>query len=236
MPNSMYTAASGAMAQSQALDVLADNLANVQTVGFKASHLSFRDVLVAAQNGQTSTHVQVEAGPPQVDFSQGDLRTTGNALDVALLGDGFFVVQTPQGERLTRNGSFHVNAEGVLATQTNLPVMGEGGIIRLNGANARVDIQGSVWVGDAMVDRLQVATVDKPSSLVRQGDSMFRPTGRSQLIQLDTGVQSGVLESANARAVQLMTDLVWVQRAYEIYNRTIEVSRNVDQKIANGVA
>ena len=169
MADGIYAALSGAVAQSAALDVVANNVANASTVGFKARTLSFRELLSEAQ-AANETLRQVEMDGIETDFRAGAIRETGNATDLALSGDGFFVVDVEGTERYTRGGAFMLSNEGTLVTTDGDPVLGEGGAIQVfDSERLRVDEQGRVWSGDAEVGALRVVTFEDLTTLERVG-------------------------------------------------------------------
>jgi flagellar basal-body rod protein FlgF len=241
MADGMYTALSGAMAQEQALEVVANNLANIATTGFKGETVDFKQVLATQDQNATSVHVEV--AQTQHDFSQGVLKETDNPLDVALLGAGFFVVDAPQGEMLTRHGALALRGDGYLQSVDGLLVQGQQGNIRISpGSKVRIDSYGAVMAtppgsgkdgtnaqAETMVDRLRVVDVENPQALRRYGNGLWDPSG-SVVQRVETPVEAGSLETSNANPIKMMTQLIAVQRAYESYNRSIETIRTMEQK------
>ena len=229
MGDGMYAALSGAVAQERAIELVADNLANVSTTGFKGSQLSFKEVLMQKSDTPNST-VQTEALASVIDFSQGALRTTHNPLDLALMGPGFFSVQTPEGERYTRNGSFHLDAKGHLLTNEGYGVLGKDGPIRLPvDGSLEFDEHGVVWLDGSAINRLRTVNFADPQSLERQGGALWR--GREPTV-VDAPIRSGALENSNVSAVHTMNQLIIVHRSYEIYHRAMEMMRNTDHKVS----
>jgi flagellar basal-body rod protein FlgG len=277
MSHAMYTALSGAVAQERALEVVADNLANVSTQGFKATRLTFKEVLTNSDNspaisaaevtaqmrqerieaqkrgedvhmlelaqneklknpGSSSgpSHVQVEVAGGYLDMSTGPLKTTNNPLDFALTGPGFFSVETPMGDRLTRQGSFVVTADGTLSTLQGHAVQGQGGAIKVNPQSEIIaDPQGAIFADGVYIDTLKRVNVATSKDLQRQGDALFSVKPGARVDEVATPLQPGSIEQSNVNAVSAMTQLIGVQRAYESYHRTLETIRGLEQKTSS---
>jgi flagellar basal-body rod protein FlgG len=186
-------------------DVTANNLANAGTDAFKADR-----VLAHTLNGTTSP-VPVQ----DTDMRQGTFRETGRSLDLALQGDGFFVVSTPQGERLTRGGSFRLDAAGQLANAQGDLVLGDGGPIVLQGGKVEVQGDGTIMVDGQGAGRLRVVTPEDPQQLLKEGFGRYAPRGEVHAVDEDaTQVRQGAVEEANIDPLLSMVDLVTIQRAY----------------------
>lgn len=233
MADGIYSATSGAVAQEAALEVAAHNLANVATVGFKGHRVSFEDTLAQEPEQLSGSRVHVRAAKVANDFAQGSLRATDGPLDVALQGPGFFVVDAPQGERLTRNGALSQRPDGTLQNNDGLAVQGHGGaIVAPRQARLRIDAQGVVFANDVPVDRLKVVDVGDLQALRREASGLWNAEGQTPH-QVDTPVHAGALESSNVNAIQAMTSLIGIQRAYESYHRSMETIKNSEQRLTN---
>jgi len=214
LTQAMYAASAGAFNNQRKLDVLANNLANINTPGFKQEKLIFR--VPAEKEGNSHTdHLQ---GPSSLMpsgartyFSQGILRHTSNALDLALNGTGFFCIKTPGGTHYTRTGSFAINEDGVLATKEGHPVMGKGGEIRIDGSSdLHVDEAGNVSVDGSEVGTLKVVTVSQPDFLKKMGNTLFA-LGESGVAEEKTEgfkVREGYLETSNVNGIRVMTEMI----------------------------
>jgi len=232
MADGIYSALSGAKAQSAALDVVANNLANAPTSGFKGQRLAFRETLAAAV-GESSVQRLVVADGTYTDFSAGKIQGTGNALDVAIDGDGFFVVQVSGAERYTRAGSFTVGAEGQLLTTDGNTVLGSSGSIVIpQGAHAEIKSSGAVVSGNRELGKIQVVDFEDKSELVREG-GVWRDPGTAGKKDTETSLHVGAIELSNVNVVAAMTELIRVSRAYEAFNRAIENFRAMDKRITN---
>jgi len=277
----IYTSAAGMVVQEQRLDVLSNNLANVDTTGYKrdqAIQKAFPELLLRRMSDDGVTQFPFRSFPigsydvaPVVGalgtgvetneyytiFSEGSLRQTENPFDIALEGEGFFVVQTPYGERYTRNGSFHLGPEGLLVTKQGYPVLGENGPIQIKLNNFMIDEDGVIyandefgddperlismreneWANPVVVDRLQIVTVRQPRYLQKQGDSMWtttRESGDATVMEGDRPqVHQGFLETSNVNPVTEMVQMIEVNRAYEANQKVIQAQDENTSRLIN---
>ena len=226
LTQAMYAATIGATNNQLRMDALANNLANISTPGFKQDRLVFRVPVEAEKAGDSHTgYLQGPSSPmpsgARTDFSQGGLSKTDNALDLALNGTGFFCIKTPGGTHYTRNGSFSINADGVLATKGGLPVLGKGGEIKINGSDVHVDERGTVSVDGTEVGALKLVTVSQPDSLKKMGNALF--AGGSDEKEADgVKIRQGYIETSNVNAVRMMTEMIDLSRGYESYQKMIQ--------------
>jgi flagellar basal body rod protein FlgG len=206
MPLNGIRAASHALGYyAREQEVVANNLANANTDGYKAHHLT------AQRMGRARYPEALES----IDLRQAPFRETGRQLDLALRGDGFFVVQTERGERLIRGGSFRLDGDGVLTDREGNTVLGTGGPLVLHGADVTVHPDGQVVVDGQLAGQLRIETVDDAGALVKEQGNRFAftaplhavPDGRTQ-------VHQGAIEDANIDPVLSMIDLVTIQRAF----------------------
>jgi flagellar basal body rod protein FlgG len=207
-------------------EVTANNLANASTTGFKADRLTARTV------GQVPHPIPVEA----TDFSQGTLRGTGRSLDLALDGPGFFVVETPRGERLVRGGSFRLDGGGRLADADGNPLLGRNGSLALQGPDIEIRSDGTVLDGGHEVGRLRVVVPDAEAALMKEVGGRFRVEPEGTLRDRDeTLVRQGQLEDANLDALTTMVSLVEIQRAYAANVTTMRTMDGVLGSLTNDV-
>lgn len=243
MNSGMYAALSGNIAAQQRLDTLSNNLANVNTLGFKKDTLSFESVLADANNS-TAPNAAAAAGPVMAgvtygtDFSAGPMKQTGNTFDLALDGDGFFVVNTPQGRAYTRRGNFQLDSSGQLITADGYEVVGSGGPIRIAGSNVNIDGKGGVFVDGTQVGSLAVVDFPKPYQLRKASSSLFVPAspGVAEQPAAKTEVRQGTLEGSNVNPIQEMTNLIETSRYYESCIKAIQDYDNIAGKAANDLA
>ena len=234
MDRGIYSATSGGLLESRRLDVVANNLANINTVGFKASRLvtrqqEFSDTLASTIQGSPPRSVGDHERTPGVvdieaytDFTPGPVNTTGAPLDVALREPNhFFVVETPDGEQYTRAGNFTANGEGVITTQDGYPVLGEGGPISIQEGSARITSNGSVMVAGESVGKLRVVSVEDPQQLERQGSVRFKASGAAAPAQVPADLIPESVEMPNVSVMEAMVELIATQRAFEGYQKSV---------------
>lgn len=256
MYTGLYAAVSGSLTQEKRLAILNNNLANATTVGFKTDHAVFRvaelplivgtvtpegypTAVVASLDPLEGRHSpQQQLVVTHTDFSQGPIRETGNPLDVALDGQGFFVVQTPDGVAYTRQGSFSINADGLLVTREGLLVQGEQGPLNVGGGNVSIDASGEVSVGGVPQGRLRLVDFASPYGLQKMGDSLFRAATPEVQELTSTGlvVHQGAVEASNSDPIQLLSATIVASRAYEAYQKVIQAFDETAGRAVNDLA
>ena len=240
LTQAMYAASVGAFGNQQKLDVLSNNLANINTPGFKQDKLVFR-VPFEKEGDSPQNFLQGPSAPipsgARTDFSQGILRHTDNAMDLALDGDGFFCIQTPMGTNYTRNGSFGINGDGLLSTEDGLPVLGQGGEIQVGGSNIHVDEDGNVFVDGDQVDTLKIVSVSQPESMKKMGNSLFALGGSEAAQEMTEGfkVMQGYIETSNVNSIRVMTEMIDLSRGFEAYQKIIQFLDDAAKKSINEV-
>jgi flagellar basal-body rod protein FlgF len=252
MDGSIYMAATGALAYEKRLQLISNNLANVNTVGFKKDQGRFRafDLVQTPANplrvndGQSQAPAYWTLFSSFTDFSPGGMKKTENPFDLALSGNGFFCVQTPDGLQYTRRGDFTVNADDVLVTQEGWPVMGQGGEIRLkmakpSGTNREFSVteDGYVTVDGSQVDRLRIVDFTQSDALEKAGHNYYRALKPETLEELDEDfkVNQGFLELSNVDTVSMMTEMIEVLRGYESYQKMMRSIDEMDARLINDV-
>ena len=245
MTRGIYTVASGGVAALERLQTVSQNLANVNTAGYRAERVIFQVQplsggprgAVDSVLGRTSQQV-VEAATVR-DFTPGPIHETGNPLDVALSGDGFFVVNTARGERYTRQGSFALDAQGYLVTARGDRVQGDGGDISIGEHDIRIGDDGSIFADDQPIGRLKVVGFGDKPELVPEGDALFAPaTPQVTPTTLDTAqvqIAQAHLEGANVNAVTALQELVEISRGYESYMNALKRLDEIVGKSINEV-
>ncbi len=253
----LYVAASGAIVQEMRLEVLSNNLANINTFGFKEDKTAFSNYIPSDQNRDTFPY---QDGAPEVEpetlfpylesntqvtfegsitnFSQGQIKQTGNALDLALEGNGFFCVRSDQGlEQYTRKGNFILDSEGKLVTQDGLPVLGRnGGDIEIPGEHVMIDEEGNISVGENTVASLKIIAFSEFHHLNKAGDCLFVPTEDAAAMEIEPGgvkIRQGCLELSNVNSIRVMTEIIEVHRAYEAYQKII---RTLDETVSQSIS
>jgi flagellar basal-body rod protein FlgG len=258
MMRSLWTSKTGMEAQQNQLDAIANNLANASTNGYKKSHVVFEDLMYqnlrqagAPSSEQTTlpTGLQVGLGTRAVanvrTFTQGNLQQSGNTLDLAVLGNGFFQVQMPDGTAAyTRDGSFQVNAQGQLVTNNGYLVQ-PGITIPSDAQSITIADDGTVSVtlpGQAAaqsVGQLQLASFVNPAGLDPKGQNLFAETEASGTANSAAPgsnglgmVRQGFVETSNVNVVEELIGMIQTQRAYELNSKAIQTSDQMLQKLA----
>ncbi len=225
MPYTINDIAGIAAVKVNQLDLVANNVANVSTPGYKTEHMkaSFGDNLP----DPTGDGVPRISASVYVDFSQGVLEKTGNPLDVALQGEGFFELETPAGLAYTRAGNFSIDRDGTLVDKLGHAVMGEGGRVNVSGSSVQIAENGVITVYDENGDEseagtLKVVTFQNPDNLQRALNGLFIDPGQAGLQTAEQKkMQSGFLEMSNASAAREMTKMIDIQRTFELYQKAI---------------
>ncbi len=209
--NGMSSAAAALQMLERRQAVLANNLANASTRGFKAE-MAFSRLMDNA----------LAATDTAIDLTAGTLTQTHNPFDLAVGSDGFFVVSTPNGERLVRNGSFSLNAERQLIDAKGNPVLGEAGPITIPNGRVDIDAAGQIAVNGKPLTRLRVERVASGADLQHEGGTLFLPDASRQSIPpAERTVQQGFVEESNVNAMSAMTDMLSVLHRYQAAQKTL---------------
>jgi flagellar basal-body rod protein FlgG len=279
MLRGMFTGASGMLAMDYRMDTVANNLANADLIGYKrdvAVEKAFPSMLLrrmkddgvyAMPIGSTDVGplvgklgTGVEHNEVYTVFEQGSMKSTGNPFDLALEGNGFFVIDTPEGERYTRNGSFILGKEGYLLTKDGYYVMGENGPISLKKNNFKVDEDGNIyinakykedplrlvsmeenmWEQYEKLDRLKLVEFEDSRYLKKVGNSFWKSTefsGEAEIIGKGQRprVIEQFLETANVNPVTEMVKMIEINRAYEANQKTIQTHDALTDKLINDI-
>jgi flagellar basal-body rod protein FlgG len=257
MFNSLWIAKTGMEAQQMQLDVISNNLANSSTNGFKRAHAVFEDLMYqnlrqvgssTSEQSQLPTGLQVGLGVRTVatsrSFTQGSLQQSGNGLDVAVQGNGFFQITMPDGTiNYTRDGAFQVNAQGQIVTSNGLPVA-NGITVPANATNVSISADGNVTatipgnVAPQPIGTIALASFINPAGLEPRGQNLYAETAASG--QPNTGapgtnglgqLMQGFLETSNVNVVQELVGMIQTQRAYEMNSKAIQTSDQMLQKL-----
>jgi flagellar basal-body rod protein FlgF/flagellar basal-body rod protein FlgG len=238
MNSGYYAAATGLMSRTEALDTIANNLANTSTAGFRGRHNIFSSVLATTGNSSLSTLNQdandygVLSGT-RLDTTQGALERTGNDLDLGITGPGYFAVQTASGPAYTRSGSLRVSPQGQLVTQAGDPVMGDKGIINIIGAQVSISSDGTISSNGAVAGKLKLVEFAPGVDLQSSGNNyLTAPAGAAQAAT-STSVQQGMLESSNVNPVTSVVEMIGAQREVEAMRRVLTMfSTELDKTAA----
>jgi flagellar basal-body rod protein FlgF len=239
--NEMYQVLSSMTGQEQRIAQISNNLANINTVGFKRQNTAFEDMFKLAQQAAEADGSAPAGGQPAnpaapvfpvlghsfTDYATGPLRGTGRGLDAAIEGKGFFMVRGDNGETLyTRAGDFSLDADGQLTTADGKPVLGAGGgslTINPAGVAPQIAADGTVSQGSDVVGKLAVVDFADPQKLEWRGASrLAAPQGVVATPVADPNIHGGALEGSNVNAIGEMTGMIQVQRAYEVNQKVIQ--------------
>ncbi len=255
MVRGIYTAAFGMLAKSLKMDVVTNNLANIDTYGYKGERVAFKsfpqylihrinDTYLKTMDGNMDLRPMVGLSTfgtiieeIRTDFTQGNVIITGNPLDLAIIGDAFFTVKTPFGIRMTRSGNFSLNTKGELVTMDGFNVLGEKGNIVVKEGNLRIDGKGNIFVNDEFVDKLKMVTVEDLSKIRKEGHNLFIfEDGEEKILNAQNyEVKQEALEKANVNPVVCMVNIIDLMRQYEANQRIITITDDTLGKAINTI-
>lgn len=250
MIRGIYTSASGLMAQQMKQETIANNLANINTTGYKRDQsllTSFPHMLLntvsrefgpAGHRGVGSINLGSLVEENAVIFTQGQVFETEGALDFAVEGEGFFAVMTPGGIHYTRSGHFLRDSQGSLVTPQGYPVMGERGPITLPGESVHVDSYGNISSNGQFIDRMILVEFANPETLRKLGGSLFEAVQQTDIANsmgLNSRVHQGFLEGSNIDMVEEITQAITAFRIYEANQKTLQAQDELLGKCVNEV-
>ncbi|HUU30062.1 MAG TPA: flagellar basal-body rod protein FlgF [archaeon] len=258
MIKGLYTSAAGMLPLSFRQDLVTNNLSNANTAGYKQDRAFIHDLVTAdlylnehgvASSGQPPRSINVY--PPaytasvgnsslvvveQTDFTQGEMDITGNDFNIAIDGDGFFTIQTPQGIRYTRNGYFSIGQDGDLVTAEGYTVLGAGGPINVQGGKLTVQGNGDIYVNNEPRGTLRIDDFPKPYKMTKIGDNLFTAEGGGAgKTSENFKVRQGMLEKANAHPVDQLVKMIEIQRMFELGQRAIRMQDETLQQVITQV-
>ena len=226
MIKGIYTSASGMIPRARKQELIANNISNVETVGFKKDDTFTRELSRAERKtiAKKSDWEKPLGEESYVDYSEGIFNRTGNPLDLALDGDGFFTLQAEDGTTfLTRAGTFEVNGDGLITYPGGLLLTAGGSTIDTGGGTVTINENGAVDIDGSTVARITPVTVDDLSQLQKVGRSLFAVPQGTELIPMEqTSIRQGYLESSNVDVVQQMVDMIITFRAFEANAKAIQ--------------
>ena len=239
MNSGMYSALSGNLAAMTRMDIISNNLANVNTPGFKKDKVSFEGLLSSITAPPAVTPASTADPILQkenifVDYTSGPVVQTGNPLDLTIDGDGFFAVSTPQGIAYTRQGNFRLSSDGTLVTSDGYPVQGQGGPIIINGSRVEIDSKGAVMVDGTAGATISMFDFPKPYAMTKTGSALFVPTDPEAAPQTAKGaLRQGHLEGSNVETVSEMVQMIENNRYFEACQRVLLTFNDLASKAAN---
>jgi flagellar basal-body rod protein FlgF len=232
-----YAACAGLSAQTQALDLIANNVANLNTTGYRGQQQTFQS-MVASASGDFSNPLNRALnefsvlGDTRTDLSSGNLEATGNATDLGIEGDGFFVVQTQAGPVLTRNGNFQISSTGQLLTQSGEPVLGEAGAITVPSGPLSISADGTLSVNGAIAGKMRLVELAPGTSLVPLGTSYYSAPDNALQPAAHSSVRQGMLEASNVNPITAVVSMLAIQRRAEMLERAMSAFYSTFNKVA----
>jgi flagellar basal-body rod protein FlgF len=235
-----YAACTALKTQTQALELTANNIANVNTSGYRGQIPSFLSMLISGTNGSEMNgwsrlinEFSVLNGT-RLNLGQGNLEHTGNPLDFAIEGSGFFTAQTKAGILYTRNGNFRISAAGQLVSGAGDPILGTSGPIAVPGGPVSISSDGTVSVNGAVAGKLRIAEFSAASVIAPAGGSYYTAAAKDAKPALNSQVRQGMLESSNVNPVGAMVGLISAQRQAEMLQHAMTAFYADFNRIAAG--
>jgi flagellar basal-body rod protein FlgF/flagellar basal-body rod protein FlgG len=237
MDSGYYAACTALMSRMQALDTVADNLANVSTTGYRGQHNVFQSVLAGMKQVSSSQLNQAVngygvLGDTRLDLTQGTLQRTGADHDLAIDGPGFFVVQTASGKMFTRNGNFHVSNKNQLVTAAGDPVMGQNGPLTILDGEMSVSADGTISFDGAIAGKINVVEFPAGTPLQSMGQTYYSAPANSAKPVTESSIRQGMLEESNVSAVSSVVELISVQRSAEMMQHVLAMFNSDINKVA----
>ena len=242
MIKGIYHAAAGMLPRMNQQETVGNNLANVNTTGFKADSRYFRTalnnkLLQGGTDGSPMMQLNRDDSSLLTDFAQGSLSETRNPLDIAIQGDGFFVIESGETISYTRNGNFAVNADGELVNNRGLKVVGEEGPLRLSGGSVVIRNTGAIVVDGRTIGTIKIVDFEQPYTLRRNGYGYFVP---DPLVDGFTpemiDIRQGFLESSNVEPIKEMIQMIELNRNYESCQKAIQAQDDTLKMAVNDIA
>lgn len=230
MNKAIYIALSGALMRELHMDIITQNLANVDTIGYKKGKISFIDYLIPQDLTNTTADLKIMNfhTSPLVDYSEGNLVKTSNPLDIALDGEGFIALEN---NLYTRRGDLRKDNKGYLTTHNGIKVLGERGPIMLPEGKIEITPTGLILVNNIAVDALRVVKFKDPKNVSKIGDSLFYSNDESQ--RSNTLIKQGYLETSNVNVITEMVKMISTLREYEAYQKAIQTFDESAAKVNN---
>jgi flagellar basal-body rod protein FlgF/flagellar basal-body rod protein FlgG len=237
MDSGYYAACTALVSRTEALDTIANNLANASTVGYRSEHNVFSSVLANASGGASSgfdgviNSYGILSGTI-VNSVQGTLQKTGNDLDLGIEGPGYFVAQTANGEMFTRNGAFQMSGKGQLVTATGDAVMGDKGVINLPRGPISVSADGTISSNGAVVGKIKLVEFPAGTDVTTAGNTYYTVPPNTAKPATGSSIRQGSLENSNVNPVSSMVELVTAQRTAEMMQRALSMFNSEIDKTA----
>jgi flagellar basal-body rod protein FlgF len=230
MIKGIFTSGTALQPRMLRLEVLANNLANIETTGYKKAQLFIQTLQQELGKRETQQELEGLEAQQYTDFSQGSLRSTGNPLDFAIDGEGFFAVETPRGIRYTRNGSFQLSPEGVIVNRQGYALLGVGGRIQLpdiqkmNNGTLVVKETGEVFFENQPIGKVNVVQFENVQRLKKEGASLFAADDTPMVESKESSrIRQGYLEESNVEGIAEMVAMVELTRSFETDQKAIQL-------------
>ncbi len=222
MENAGYIALSRQMVLRREMDVIANNMANINTPAYKGQSMLFVEYLETSDSGEKMSFVQDVALVR--NLTEGQMTTTDNPLDLAISGEAYFEIDTPTGSRYSRNGTFQLNADGELVTSSGERVLGEGGnpiTLPLNSSDVTITRDGTISTDQGPAGRLRLVRFENEQALVKLADGLYDADGQNPLPAEGTEVLQGAIEGSNVQGIIELTRMIETVRSYSATGRMV---------------
>lgn len=226
----MYKALSGAVVQMRRLEITAQDLANVNTSGYKGQRLAFNEVLAGRLPPAERPGGFVAVGDLRTNLAPGEIQGTGSPFHLAIEGDGYFVVKTSRGERYTRHGSFTMAGDGTVITPQGDALLSERGPFQITG-KMEVAGDGTIRSEEGEVGKLRIVRFVNPGQLVKEGANLFRTDPANVKETSAVRISQGSLEQSNVSPIDNMTSLIAINRQFEAYQRVMKLMDGATDKM-----
>ncbi|MBI2521338.1 MAG: flagellar basal-body rod protein FlgF [Bdellovibrio sp.] len=260
----LWVPLSGAISQQKLLDTVSNNIANINTAGFKKDDLVFKEYLTALDKGHDEIDLPNKEWAPEdfyksygaensfvkvdgtyTNFSQGELRPTGNPLDIAIKGNGMFEVLAPNGVRFSRDGAFSVNRDGILVNKDGFPVLSKfessnsqisnnpiDRLIHLDSGKIVINDGGDIFVNDMKASSLSIVEFEDQNALMKEGQGLFinRSADNVKKGEMNSSVRQGFIENSNVNALEEMTNMIKAHRNFESIQKVIKAYDNMSSR------
>ena len=201
------------------------------TSGYKGQRLVFNEVLAERLPPATRSGGFVAVGAQRTNFSQGEHQSTGNPFNLAIDGQGYFVVATPRGERYSRSGGFTLSADGTVITAPGEPLLGEAGPIQVTGNQMTIDMDGTVRSENGEIGKLRIVRFVDERGVVKEGANLFRSEPANVEVVAEPRVMQGHLEQSNVSTIDSMVSMITIQRQFDAYERAMKLMDGATQKM-----
>lgn len=234
MYKGIYIALTGAVSRQKRIDVISQNIANANTIGFKQTKISFNDHLISQMNNiswSNDGRAMTVTSEPKIDFSEGEIIKTNNPFDIAINGKGFISLE---GEMYTRKGDLKIDTNGNLITKSGIKVLGEDGAIQIPNGKVEILPSGDINVNGSKIAKLKIVGFEDTGALIGVGDGLFSTNQNG--IRSEALVEQGHLESSNVNVFREMIMMMSTLRDFESFQKAIQTLDEATSKVTNDMA